>query len=505
MSAVLAASPRGSSRWSRAWNWGPAVAFAAACLVAVNYGRVILDEGFYVYLAGLAARGHVPYRDFLFTQTPLVLYAFAPAVPFGSAGVIAARAISAGCGVTAVVLVLRAAQRVGGGGAVGWAAASLALNASFCYDVCTARPLGLAALLVAAALHALAGTPGDRRGWARAAAWLSLATCVRLSLAPFAALVAVAGLLAMHRQPGERRRVLLGVALPAGAVLGLFAALGGEQMWFGTVAFHQQVHGPDPGRQMLRIFVSEVLRNEGLALAAGVVGAVALVRRALSGGRATCPADPLAALGYVSWVVITILHATRPAPYAAHQTATLPLLAFSTALALGCGAQRPASSRWALVACALALATVPLQHWPLRFQERGSLRGVARAGRAVREVAAGRPILTFDPLLAVASGSPNMAGYELGMFSYAPQVPSAERYHLKDAPALARDLALDQPAVVALQHRDVARLLATQGAVPIVPMLQRDYRLIQEISGYGQFEQTLVLLVPAAAADGKAR
>ncbi len=52
--------------------------------MVLTLGRLTLDEGWHLYCAGLAGRGQVPYRDFLYTQSPLSLYLFAPTAGLSS-------------------------------------------------------------------------------------------------------------------------------------------------------------------------------------------------------------------------------------------------------------------------------------------------------------------------------------------------------------------------------------------------------------------------------------
>ena len=40
----------------------------------VRHGMINFDEGFYAYVAREVMRGRVPYRDFAYTQTPLLPY-----------------------------------------------------------------------------------------------------------------------------------------------------------------------------------------------------------------------------------------------------------------------------------------------------------------------------------------------------------------------------------------------------------------------------------------------
>src|SRR4030042_3638715 len=46
-------------------------------IVTTYYGRLHVDEGFYFTSPYLVAQGVLPYRDFIYTQTPLHAYVYA--------------------------------------------------------------------------------------------------------------------------------------------------------------------------------------------------------------------------------------------------------------------------------------------------------------------------------------------------------------------------------------------------------------------------------------------
>lgn len=50
--------------------------FVFSSLAFLLLGRVNADEGWYLYASQLVFRGKVPYRDFAYTQTPLLPYVY---------------------------------------------------------------------------------------------------------------------------------------------------------------------------------------------------------------------------------------------------------------------------------------------------------------------------------------------------------------------------------------------------------------------------------------------
>lgn len=82
-------------------------------VVAVWWGGLNQDEGWYLYAGRLVSEGQVPYRDFVTTQGPVMAYFYGlvyPLVALG--GVVAGRAITAGLGLLSVILSMCLARRI---------------------------------------------------------------------------------------------------------------------------------------------------------------------------------------------------------------------------------------------------------------------------------------------------------------------------------------------------------------------------------------------------------
>ena len=98
-------------------------AFAlVACAIlggaAVWMGGLNQDEGWYLYAANLVSEGNVPYRDFAFTQGPVMPYVYAAfSLVWKTFGLLGARVFTLLIGLLGVVFATRLARRLAPEGA----------------------------------------------------------------------------------------------------------------------------------------------------------------------------------------------------------------------------------------------------------------------------------------------------------------------------------------------------------------------------------------------------
>ena len=80
------------------------VAFAIIAFAAVWLGGLNQDEGWYLYAANLVGEGKVPYRDFFFTQGPLMPLLYSPfSWVWRAFGLIGARIFTCGLGLVSML------------------------------------------------------------------------------------------------------------------------------------------------------------------------------------------------------------------------------------------------------------------------------------------------------------------------------------------------------------------------------------------------------------------
>ena len=186
--------------------------YLALGVLNIYLGRLTADEGWYALAARNVWAGKLPYRDFLFTQTPLLPYVYGAWLEILDGGVLAGRWLSLAFGAGAVAAVTLGARRVAGlrGGAI--AGALLAFNLSVVFDTSALKTQSLTVLLTALGLLALTG-PRPRSAWSVAAFTASVGC--QLAMLPALGLL---WLWLLWRPPEGKGRVWSGSLVVASAV-----------------------------------------------------------------------------------------------------------------------------------------------------------------------------------------------------------------------------------------------------------------------------------------------
>ena len=444
----------------------PALALLLALLLAalnVVLGPLNLDEGWYLYAAKSFAAGARPYRDFFFTQAPLLPAVYgALAWAWSGLGVLGGRLLTALFGLAASALAARlvasAAPPPRRAAAALTAFLLLGCNVYHSYFTAIPKTYSLAALCLTAGMAMAFGEGGSGRSrvdYALAALGgflLAAAAAARLSLG---AALPVAGLwlLAAHRRRGLAWLFFgMGGLAGLGLLLAPFAAQD-----FGAFAFANLFHGQRSGGGLALAAgsVSRLARNY-LPIALLAIAATAVAWRTGWAGfrRGLAAVAPWLAV----FAAVFAVHVLSPFPYDDYQVPVMPLLAcagasvFWNALP---GADAAAEARTApvvlsslLAVSALCAFTSPLnESWVMVRKDRfwvemkkePDLLKLRRVGRALRGETAGGELLTTDTYLAVEARATVPPGLEMGAFGYFPNLPDddARRFHVLNRNLLA--------------------------------------------------------------------
>lgn len=454
-------SPRG--RWI-----GPVLLawLAAALLAAVNvwFGPLNQDEGWYLLAAQNVSRGMMPYRDFLYTQGPVLPFVYgAFADNWSPGGVLGGRILTALLGLLAALFFSVCAGCLARrrDPAAEWPAfvlsfLLLSLSPDWSYFTAIPKTYALGAFflsfgfLFATGLELALKSIPRRAPFAAAFSGVcfALAAATRATLCLAAVPVWIALIVAARRDRARRFDWLwfaVGCAAALALVYAPFLALCPENFLFSQTYHAARASAPFGQWLVLRAgFVCFLAQGyPALIAAAAILAAVAVFRTREAGGAAG-PADPSRVLYFavvVAFVLLTLAHFLVPFPYADYNTPAMPLAAVALAVPLGGLVARANLRPWrvGLVALAASAAFVAASPWPMKWVDGeqhlfwfhssldSALARLRRAGRVVREQnPQGKPILTQDAYLAVEAGFPVVPGFEMGPFSIFPDLSDDE-------------------------------------------------------------------------------
>jgi len=433
-------------------GWIPAVLalLVAACVAALSvwWGAVNQDEGWYLYAARLVGEGKLPYRDFFFTQGPVLPFLYS-VLPIH--GLLSGRLVTLGFSLVATLMAVAFARQLVAPerrGAVSLAVFSLlSCNLYHVYFTTIPKTYAVGALFVMAGFLLLA------RGWNFFAALsFAFASGTRISLVLILGVVGV-GLLV------TRFRRLHWLWFGLGGVLGLFLVYGlfaldppSLKGLLAAQAYHAGRGGFDPF-----FAVGAVSRLARGYLALGAVLFATLLR---APGFVFGVRDPelrisstqptanyqLSTINYqlkwmsgLSFAAVFLLQMSAPYPYDDYEVPIMPIL--TVLIAVGfvdvMARNRSASVGWftVLVSGMCAFASPLVQDWMTngldRFwsikkekSELAQMRDVARKLEALDPD--GTMLFTQDLYLAVEMDRKVPEGLEMGPFSYFPDMSTEE-------------------------------------------------------------------------------
>ncbi len=479
-------------------------------------GPLNQDEGWYL-LAGLnTAFGMMPYRDYLFTQGPVLPYVYAMLSPLWSPfGVLGGRLVTSILGLLLAAFCSGFAYRVAPERNRVIAALLTWLLTACCpvfsYFTAIPKTYSLSGLFIGAAFFLLAG----RKSWRFeiSGVLLALAAGTRLSLGILLAVVGF-GLLSQYRREGYRKawfRFGIGGGITLAVLFIPFVVSAPEGLIFSQSYHASRIDSGLFKWFVLRIgFFSRLIQGYFMTVAVAVV-AVAVGFR---DGRRIHPVLGLAALGFLA---VTVVHCLSPFPYDDYQTPIMPLAAalasvmLATALEAASSRQIKATALSATVAAMLFIVASPLcMSWVTIRQDRfwfemkttPDVIKLREVGAWLREHSApGDQLLTQDAYLAVEAGLKVLPGLEMGPFSIFPALDdvSARKYQVHNVATLQRAIEASEGGLAALSGYSFAvscptteKMDSAQTAL-LYQAVESRYEKVESIPNFGQGYTTLDL------------
>lgn len=164
-------------------------------------GQVNADEGWYLYASKLVFQGNIPYRDFAYTQTPLLLYIYGlPQIIF-SPSIYLGRAISVLFSIIGFLLCILLAHRYAGKLGAGLTALLLGTFTYGIYFTSIVKTYAFLFLLFALTFLVLSSRIPDTWKYLLAVSLSFFAAMVRLSAILFMLPIVIYSLISTFRQP----------------------------------------------------------------------------------------------------------------------------------------------------------------------------------------------------------------------------------------------------------------------------------------------------------------
>lgn len=521
------------------------VVIAMALLMGVFLGAANLimgdlnqDEGWYLYAAQRLAEGWVLYKDFAFTQGPALpkIYAlFAPAIDAGGIG--AGRAITWTFGFLSAGLAALVARWLGGRASAAMCLTLLLVNVYHSYYTTVVKTYALSSLFIMLALVCLAYFVRKRPAplWlALAGVALAAAAGTRLSLG---ILLAVTGcwMLIDRKSWGRSGWFYFGLGGAVGLVVIFLPAYlaAPEGFRFGVIEFHTM---REPGSLFAGLvykvgFVSRVIMAYAVAVVLMILMLAAKWIRPFASadsGYHQTGAFRLVRL-MLGWVVaVTLVHLAAPFPYDDYQVPVFPVLAVALAVSWAYALRAwsgsgyrweadvepadPPLTRWVVwsllvVSAAAAFSSPVNQDWMIagrdriwwKVKEKPALLQLREIAKEIRGMAPHGILLTQDTYLAVEAGLYVPLGWEMGPFSYYPDMDNRTAARLR---LLNKDRAI---GTIMTTHAEVAAFsgyglaIASPDVQPLDEVTRADllaalstrFDLYKEVPSFGQAATTL--------------
>ncbi|MFU8779522.1 MAG: hypothetical protein ACNA71_00685 [Kiritimatiellia bacterium] len=513
--------------------------------LALWWGALNQDEGWYLYAARMVSEGLLPYRDFAYTQGPVMAYVYAAAYPLvHMGGVLGGRLFTAFLGLLSLLLAVHLAGRLARrrGQDPFWpmllVLAFCGLNLYHVYFTTVVKTYALAAVLMLGGMILLDRALVEAQAGLRArlvagqaalgGLFLALAAGTRLSAA-FLLPACWLPMIVCWLRGGRPRPLgywLIGLLTGGAAGIAMvfvpFYLVAQEQLVFGLLQYHAG-RTVAPGLLWFAYKIGFGLR---LVQAYWPLLAAAVLVVLLHASRRQSGAGPrLMPWRLPLWscvAAVTAIHLLSVFPYDDYQVFVMPLAVIAISLPFGhlldswC-----VDDRWRVrlaggLCAALFLCSVSgglLQGWLLEPRDRiwwpvrtesalGQLRRIGstlRAGNTRRQISA--IILTQDTYLAVEAGFRVPPGMEMGPFSNFLDLPDedAVRYRVLNRTGLVDVLATSDAAWAA--YSDYGFAIVAPTIVAIAPaerdqyldLLRGRFVLVDTFGAFGQAQTDLHL------------
>lgn len=450
---------------------------ACACVAEAfgfaSLGRSIIDEGVFLTAGRLVYEGQLPYRDFPFSQAPVVAYLYGIVVHLFGSSVLAGRLLSFVLGLLGLGAAVWIARALAGRLAAGIVLLLSMLNLPALWVAGTVRTQSVSTPLTMLSVLALAMPRRGALGWALSPSLMLWATGARLTNA--LALLAILGWVALQLRAQPKRLAAVAALVSAQALVIFAPVLAAPR----AAAFHLltaqlgrgERAGPTQtsfGREVAEKFsiFAEPETSFFVICSLGLVIAVALAMRLRRGWRPDF-ARPLAEPGTAQLTLLGLAllvflpHLLLNRGFLTYFVTSSALLIPAIAIGVAALARETSRIRVPALGAVIALliagaAMVPSHLGAWVGSGPSSFRHFREVAREVRTLAGpGCTIVTMETALAVEAGCRVLPGLEYSLFSYFPHLgdDEAEARGVLNAARLAARVREHRPELIVLGPR----------------------------------------------------
>jgi hypothetical protein len=502
-------------------------ACACLCFMAVWFGGLNQDEGWYLYAAQSVHEGKIPYRDFFYTQGPAMPFVYSVFAPLWHSffspvqGLLGGRLVTLGFGFLTVllsVLLARALSPKRSAAIAGFSAfAFFACNIYHLYFNAIPKTYALAgAFVIGGFLFFLKGI--GKSGIAKAVLLFvsgflfAGASGTRISLALVPIVASLSLLFAFRSFKFAFLPFGIGALSGFGITYGIFLL---DVDAFKGLLFAQWYHASRGGFDFFFAAGSVLRLLRGYA-ALAVVAFLTLAFSLVKADKSTvpsldCKASFTVKTMLLSFAAVFLLQLSAPFPYDDYQVPVMGLAAIPLAAGFARLFPSPQFGWFALAVTLVVSASSPLlQDWttyaPDRFWSRKAemteLAKLRQASRVINDMDPdGNTILTQDLYLAIETSRKVPEGLEMGPFSLFPGLTDgdAKKFKVHNVSTLTNLIASSGCSVAAMSGYGFAiaapKCDRTSAAdlTKIGLALDKAFEPVANVPDFGQNETTLTV------------
>lgn len=494
-----------------------ALLYIVLTFALIFFGKENVDEGYYQIVARQTSLGDLPYRDYIYVQTPLFPIVYGMAFKLFGTSFAFARGFSGFLGFIAFLVCVITARRLGGDQAGAVTAALIVCQPFTLYFLMIIKLYALTGLCVALAVFFLCSQYPLR--FPAAAACLALGTATRMTLAPTIPLIIA---IAAFRSRSVRMTLLTAtvcIILLTGILLPFFL-LAPETFLYDVFTYHFEKESFSLLRQISHRLDSLFKLSNIYFLPLLLFFSTTLYRFRFRTDPSALPEarHPGERDAGLVLLIIILFHFTAQAPYIYRY---LAMLAPAVCILIGTETARfrslipthlkaPINGMiWG--ACLLTL--IARGHVDFSFRDGGAFVQLSRVAARIKSlVPPEKPILTFNNSVAVEANREVVRGDEMNVLTYDPAWPRerCEKFVILNLEMLES----------LIQSRTFGAILMTPysflgnfprffnpgeiGARPrILKAIEENYMQLTEFKGFGYLGEDATLLIPVRSRSSR--